>query len=254
MSIAENLERVREEIAAACVKAGRAPESVRLMAVSKTWGPGVVVEAFRAGQRLFGENKVQEWEHKQKQLHSLLQEEVAEVEMHLIGNLQSNKTSKASWLFSAIDSVDTVKVARRLSESCADVGKVLPVLVEVKLSDEESKQGVGEYALTGLLRNMLEMDGIEVRGLMTVPPYTDDPEGARPYFRRLRELRDEMVRTIPGLSLPELSMGMSHDFAVAIEEGSTCVRIGSAIFGKRTYQKEQLAAEARVEQDEPEAE
>lgn len=249
MSIAENLERVRAEMAAACAKAGRSPESVRLMAVSKTWGPGVVAEAFRAGQRLFGENKVQEWEHKQEQLHSLLEEEVAEVEMHLIGNLQSNKTSKASWLFSAVDSVDTVKVAQRLSDSCAQVGKVLPVLVEVKLSDEETKHGVGEYALTGLLRNMLEMEGVEVRGLMTVPPYTDDPEGARPYFRRLRELRDECVSKIEGLQLPELSMGMSHDFAVAIEEGSTCVRVGSAIFGKRTYQKEQLAAEAKLQDD-----
>jgi PLP dependent protein len=237
MSIAENLERVRAEIAAACDRAGRTPDQVKLMAVSKTWGPGAVAEAFRAGQRLFGENRVQEWEHKQEQLHSVLGEDVGAIDMHLIGNLQSNKTSKAAWLFSAVDAVDSVKVARRLHDSCAQVGKVLPVLVEVKLSEEETKQGIGEHALTGLLRNMLEMDGIEVRGLMTVPPYTDDEEGARPYFRRLRELRDECVANISGLSLPELSMGMSHDFAVAIEEGSTCVRIGSAIFGQRSYAK-----------------
>lgn len=235
MSIAENLEQVRAQIAAACAKAGRSTGDVKLMAVSKTWGPDAVVEAFRAGQRLFGENRVQEWEHKQEQLHSLLKEDVADLEMHLIGNLQSNKTSKAAWLFSAVDSVDTVKVARRLHESCAQVGKVLPVLVEVKLSEEESKQGCTEYALPGLLRNMLEMDGLDVRGLMTVPPYADDPEEARPFFRRLRELRDEMVRTIDGLLLPELSMGMSHDFTVAIAEGSTCVRVGSAIFGSRSY-------------------
>jgi pyridoxal phosphate enzyme (YggS family) len=234
MSIAENVERVRAEIAAACARANRNPADVKLMAVSKTWGPGAVAEAFRAGQRLFGENRVQEWEHKQQQLHTVLGEDVGQLEMHLIGNLQSNKTSKAAWLFSGVDAVDSVKVARRLHDVCAQVGKVLPILVEVKLSEEESKQGVGEYALTGLLRNILEMDGLEVRGLMTVPPYTDDPEGARPYFRRLRELRDECVRTIDGLSLPELSMGMSHDFAVAIEEGSTCVRVGSAIFGTRT--------------------
>ena len=234
MSIAENLERVRAEMAAACAKAGRAPENVKLMAVSKTWGPPALVEAFRAGQRLFGENRVQEWEHKQKDLHSLLGEDVGLVDMHLIGNLQSNKTSKAAWLFSAVDAVDSTKVAQRLHDVCAQVGKVLPVLVEVKLSDEESKQGVSEYALPGLLRNLQEFEGIEVRGLMTVPPYTDDAEGARPYFRRLRELRDQAVAEIEGLIMPELSMGMSHDFAVAIEEGSTCVRVGSAIFGARS--------------------
>ena len=158
----------------------------------------------------------------------------------LIGNLQSNKTSKAAWLFSAVDAVDSIKVARRLHDVCDQVGKVLPILVEVKLSEEESKQGVGEYALMGLLRHLHdELTGVAVRGLMMVPPYTDDPEEARPYFKRLRELRDEAVATIPGLSLPELSMGMSHDFAVAIEEGSTCVRIGSAIFGVRTYGKDE---------------
>jgi pyridoxal phosphate enzyme (YggS family) len=239
MSIAENLERVRAEMAAACAKAGRVPEDVKLMAVSKTWGPPALVEAFRAGQRLFGENRVQEWEHKQKDLHSLLGEDVGLIDMHLIGNLQSNKTSKAAWLFSAVDAVDSMKVAQRLHDVCAQVGKVLPVLVEVKLSDEESKQGVSEYALMSLLRNLQELDGIEVRGLMTVPPYTDDAEGARPFFRRLRELRDQAVAEIDGAPMPELSMGMSHDFAVAIEEGSTCVRVGSAIFGTRSYVKDE---------------
>jgi pyridoxal phosphate enzyme (YggS family) len=241
MSIAENLERVRGEIAAACAKAGRAPEEVKLMAVSKTWGPPALIEAFRAGQRLFGENRVQEWEHKQKDLHSMIGEDVGLIEMHLIGNLQSNKVSKAAWLFSGVDAVDSMKVAQRLHDVCAQVGKVLPVLVEVKLSNEESKQGVGAYAMMGLLRNLQELDGLEVRGLMMVPPYTDDPEDARPYFRQLRELRDQAVAEIPDLVMPELSMGMSHDFAVAIEEGSTCVRVGSAIFGTRTYSKEQAS-------------
>ncbi len=240
MSIAENLERVRAEMAAACAKAGRAPDDVKLMAVSKTWNPAAVAEAFRAGQRLFGENRVQEWEHKRTDLHTVLGEDVGQIDMHLIGNLQSNKTSKAAWLFSAVDAVDSMKVARRLHDVCAQVGKVLPILVEVKLSEEETKQGVDEYLLIGLLRNLLELDGIEVRGLMMVPPYLDDPEGARPYFRRLRELRDAVVAEIPGLQLPELSMGMSHDFAVAIEEGSTCIRVGSAIFGKRAYVKDEV--------------
>ena len=233
MSIRENLDRVRTEIAEACARASRDAASVKLMAVSKTWGPTALVEAFEAGQRVFGENRVQEWDHKQQQLHSLIGEGVGTLETHLIGNLQSNKTSKAAWLFSAVDTVDSVKVAARLNDVTAQVGKVLPVLVEVKLSDEESKQGVDEYDLPSLLRHLHEMEGIDVRGLMTVPPWTDDAEGARPYFRRLRELRDEAERTIEGLHLPELSMGMSHDFAVAIEEGSTCVRIGPAIFGVR---------------------
>ena len=240
MSIAENLERVRAEIAEACAKAGRNAADVKLMAVSKTWGPPAVAEAFRAGQRLFGENRVQEWEHKRTDLHTLLGEDVGQIEMHLIGNLQSNKTSKAAWVFSAVDAVDSMKVARRLHDVCDQVGKVLPILIEVKLSEEESKQGIGEYALMALLRNIHDdLPGVEVRGLMMVPPYTDDPEEARPYFKRLRELRDEAVATIEGMSLPELSMGMSHDFAVAIEEGSTCVRIGSAIFGVRTYVKDE---------------
>jgi pyridoxal phosphate enzyme (YggS family) len=244
MSIAENLESVRAEIAAACAKAGRDAGDVKLMAVSKTWGPPAVAEAFRAGQRLFGENRVQEWEHKRTDLHSVLGEDVGEIDMHLIGNLQSNKTSKAAWVFSAVDAVDSMKVARRLHDVCDQVGKVLPILVEVKLSEEESKQGVNDYALMSLLRNIQdELTGVEVRGLMMVPPYTDDPEEARPYFKRLRELRDEAERTIEGMKLPELSMGMSHDFAVAIEEGSTCVRIGSAIFGVRTYVKDEPDAD-----------
>lgn len=233
MSIRDNVQQVRGEIAEACARAGRDAASVKLMAVSKTWGPSALVEAFEAGQRVFGENRVQEWDHKQQQLHSLIGEGVGQLETHMIGNLQSNKTSKAAWLFSAVDTVDSVKVAERLNDVTAQVGKVLPVLVEVKLSDEESKQGVEEYALPGLLRRLHELEGINVQGLMMVPPWTDDAEGARPYFRRLRELRDEAERTIEGLHLPQLSMGMSHDFAIAIEEGSTCVRIGTAIFGTR---------------------
>lgn len=235
MSIAENLQRVRDEIATACEKAGRDAAGVQLMAVSKTHGPKLLVEAVRAGQRLFGENRVQEWEHKRDQLHSLIGEEVGTVDAHLIGNLQSNKTSKAAWLFSAVDAVDSARVAERLNAPCAQAGKVLPVLIEVKLSPEEAKQGMDPYGVAGLVRRIAdEMDGLEVRGLMTVPPWTDDAEGARPYFRQLRELRDA-VQEETGVMLPELSMGMTHDFAVAIEEGSTCVRIGTGIFGAREF-------------------
>ncbi|WP_419804798.1 YggS family pyridoxal phosphate-dependent enzyme [Terriglobus sp.] len=235
MSIAENLERVRREVDQACERAGRDPGSVRIMAVSKTHGPKLFAEAFRAGQRLFGESRVQEWEHKREQLHSLLGEDVGEIDMHLIGNLQNNKTSKAAWLYSAVDAVDTIKVAERLNAPCAQAGKVLPVLIEVKLSEEASKHGVDPYAVSGLVRRIHEeLEGLEVRGLMTVPPYSDDAEEARPYFRHLCEIRDE-AQQATGVALPELSMGMTHDFAVAIAEGSTCVRIGTAIFGLREY-------------------
>ena len=234
MSIAENLSEIRAEIAAACEKAGRDAGEVKLMAVSKTHPPQALAEAYRAGQTLFGENKVQEWEHKRDQLHSLLGEEVAKIEMHLIGNLQSNKANKAAWAFSGIDAVDSVKVAAKLNSVSAQSGIVLPVLIEVKLSVEETKHGLPEYALSGVLREILEFDGIEVRGFMTVPAFTEDVEGARPYFKKLREIRDAMRSEFHGdLALPELSMGMSHDFAVAIEEGSTCVRIGTGIFGTR---------------------
>ena len=235
MSIAENLQRVRGDIAAACDKAGRDPATVELMAVSKSHGPRLLAEAFHAGQRLFGENRVQEWEHKRDQLHSILGEDVGQVQCRLIGNLQSNKSSKAAWLFSAVDAVDSPRLAERLNAPCAQAGKVLPILIEVKLSPETSKQGIDPYGVEGLVRRIDdEFEGLKVRGLMMVPPYTDDPEEARPYFRKLRELRDG-VQQATGVTMPELSMGMTHDFAVAIAEGSTCVRIGTGIFGIREY-------------------
>ena len=154
---------------------------------------------------------------------------------HLIGNLQSNKSSKAAWLFSAVDAVDSPKLAERLNAPCAQAGKVLPILVEVKLSPEESKQGIDPYGVAGLVRRIDdEFEVLLVSGLLMVPPYSDDPEEARPYFRKLRELRDN-VQQETGVALPELSMGMTHDFAVAIAEGSTCVRIGTGIFGVREF-------------------
>ena len=235
MSIAENLERVRGEIAAACERAGRNPATVELMAVSKTHGPRLLAEAFAAGQRLFGENRVQEWEHKRTDLHTLLGEGMREVRCNLIGNLQSNKSSKAAWLFSAVDAVDSPKLAERLNAPCAQAGKVLPILIEVKTSPEAAKQGIDPYGVAGLVKRIdEEFEGLEVRGLMTVPPYSDDAEQARPYFRQLRELRDS-VQQETGIALPELSMGMTGDFAVAIGEGSTRVRIGTGIFGQREF-------------------
>jgi pyridoxal phosphate enzyme (YggS family) len=227
MSIAENLERVRREIAGACTRAGRNSADVALMAVSKMHPAEAILEAHAAGQRLFGENRVQEMQAKIAAVGTL-----EGIELHLIGPLQNNKTSKAAEIFHAVDTLDSVKTAERLNTATAALGKALPVLIEVKLSHEESKHGLAPAELTALLEALAPLPHIEVRGLMTVPPWSEDAETARPYFRELRRLRDEHAPRFPKLT--QLSMGMSGDFRVAIEEGSTTVRIGTAIFGKRT--------------------
>jgi len=228
MSIAENIARLKEEIAAACQRAGRNQSDVALMAVSKVHPVEVILEAYKAGQRLFGENKVQEFEQKSTALTGL-----HDAAFHLIGPLQSNKTNKAAELFDAIDAVDALRIAQRLDSAAKARGKRLPLLIEVKLSHEESKHGVAPEELPALLDAMRELTSVEATGLMTVPPWSEDAETARPYFRELRRLRDEAMKAHPGLT--QLSMGMSNDFRVAIEEGSTCVRVGTAIFGKRIY-------------------
>jgi hypothetical protein len=228
MSIAENIARLNEEIAAACQRAGRKPSEVALMAVSKVHPVEVILEAYAAGHRLFGENRVQEFEQKSPSLTTL-----HDASFHLIGPLQSNKTTKAAELFDAIDAVDALKIAQRLDAAAAARNKRLPLLIEVKLSHEESKHGIAPEDLPALLDAVRDLGSVEVTGLMTVPPWSEDAETARPYFRELRRLRDEAVKTHPKLT--QLSMGMSNDFHVAIEEGSTCVRVGTAIFGKRVY-------------------
>jgi len=228
MSIANNLERVRNEVAVACAGAGRRPEDVALMAVSKMHPAEAMLEAYDAGQRLFGENRVQEAQSKAPVVLPL-----AGLELHLIGPLQNNKTGKAAEIFHAVDTLDSTKTAERLNAAAAALGKTLRVLVEVKLSHEESKHGCAPEELAGLLEALAPLGNLRVRGLMTVPPWSEDAETARPYFRELRRLRDEHCVRYP--TLTELSMGMSGDFRVAIEEGSTCVRVGTAIFGKRVY-------------------
>ena len=248
-SVVENLAAVRERIAAAARRAGRRPEEIALMAVSKTFPPPVIREAYEAGQRLFGENRVQEFAEKATALSGL-----AGAEWHMIGHLQSNKAAKAAELFSAVDSVDSLRLAEKLNAAAQALGKRLPVLVEINVGAEEAKSGVApsfEFAVRGmgphtsvipagtsdlaqLLLAAAGLAALDFRGLMTIPPFTEDPQQARPYFRRLRELRDHIAaRHLPGVSLDVLSMGMSHDFEVAIEEGSTCVRVGTAIFGER---------------------
>lgn len=231
MSISENLERLHDEIARACRRSNRPEAEVALMAVSKVHPVEAIREAHAAGQRLFGENRVQEFQQKSEHLGHL-----TDARFHLIGPLQSNKTNKAAELFDAIDAVDSLKIAQRLNAAAASVGKKLPVLIEIKLSDEETKHGIAPEELPKLLDALAELKAIESVGLMTVPPWSEDAEAARPYFRELRRLRDATYKAHP--TLTQLSMGMSNDFAVAIEEGSTCVRIGTAIFGKRIYIKE----------------
>jgi pyridoxal phosphate enzyme (YggS family) len=226
MPIAENLAHLHQQIAEACRRANRSAGDVALMAVSKVHPVEAILEAYALGHRLFGENRVQEFQEKSPHLAAL-----TDAEFHLIGPLQSNKTTRAAELFHSIDAVDSLKIAERLNATATTLKKKLPIFIEVKLSHEDSKHGLAPTDLPALLTAIEHLDAIEAVGLMTVPPWSLDPEPARPYFRELRRLRDESEKLHPKLT--QLSMGMSNDFTVAIEEGSTCVRVGTAIFGKR---------------------
>jgi pyridoxal phosphate enzyme (YggS family) len=232
MSIHENVAAVRERIAAAAQRSGRKVGEISLMAASKTQLPERIREAYASGLRVFGENRVQEFAGKADALPDL-----RDAEWHLIGHLQTNKAAKAVDLFHAVDSVDSLKLAEKLDAAARNLGKTLAVLIEVNVGGEAAKSGVApdSAALEELLIATPRLQSLQFHGLMTVPPFTDDPEGARPCFRKLRELRDSIAaRKLPSISVDQLSMGMSHDFEIAIEEGSTCVRVGTAIFGQRT--------------------
>jgi pyridoxal phosphate enzyme (YggS family) len=235
----ERLFRVENQIAAACRHAGRSRADVALMAVSKTHPASAIAQAAACGVTLFGENRVQEFQSKSMDLaiEAAGGAELAGIQVHLIGNLQSNKTAKAAEIFSGVDTVDSLRIAQRLNEAATRLGRVLPVLFEIKLSPEESKSGLDPESpeLAQLLERMPDLPALKLRGLMTVPPWSEDPECARPYFIQLRHLRDQLTKRWSTLDFSQLSMGMSGDFAVAIEEGSTCVRIGTALFGKRPF-------------------
>ena len=233
VSIAENIARLQEQIAAAAKRAGRRPEDVALMAVTKTHPAEKICEVYAAGLRLFGENRVQEFAGKAAALADL-----GTAEWHMIGHLQTNKAGKAVELFTAVDSVDSLKLAEKLNAAAQTLGKKLRVLIEINVGGEDAKSGTAPESpeMEAILQAAPRLESLSFRGLMTVPPFTEDPEGARPYFRKLRELRDTIAaRKLPAISMDTLSMGMSNDFQVAIEEGSTCVRVGTAIFGERTY-------------------
>jgi pyridoxal phosphate enzyme (YggS family) len=216
-ALGERLNAVRERIARAAERAHRDPQTILLLAVTKVFPATVIEEAYSLGLREFGENYVQELEGKYGQVHNL-----EGVRFHLIGHLQSNKSGKAAELFDVVQTVDSAKLARRLS----DAGRSLEVMLEVKLAPEEAKSGAAPEELPELIAAVQALARLRLTGLMTMPPWSDDPEASRPYFRRLRELAERH-------GLPQLSMGMSGDLEVAIEEGSTCVRVGTALFGKR---------------------
>jgi pyridoxal phosphate enzyme (YggS family) len=234
-NIAGNLKRLRERIAAAAERTGRRPEEVALIAVSKTFPAAAIREAYALGLRDFGENRVQEWDGKRGECADL------KAKWHLIGHLQSNKAKRAAQIFDTVDSLDSVGLAEKLGaarESEGEEARKLEVLIEVQLAPEESKSGVGEGELARVAEAILKMPRLKLRGLLAIPPYLERAEEVRKYFRKLRELRDEMRKRFGGAgdagdAFAELSMGMSHDFEVAIEEGATQIRVGTALFGER---------------------
>ena len=227
ISIRENFLRIQERIAAAANRAGRRAEDITLIGVSKTHPAITIHEAYQAGVRNFGENRVQEWEVKRVGTNNLA------ATWHLIGHLQSNKAAKAAKLFHTVDSVDDFVLAQKLDRARTEsaVPGKLRVLIEVRVAREETKSGVEIGLLPDLATRIVGLPRLELAGLMCIPPFLE-AEQVRPYFRRLRELREEL-KTKVGLQLPVLSMGMSHDFEVAIEEGATEVRVGTALFGAR---------------------
>ncbi len=231
LSVAENLERVQERMRAAAARAGRS-ESVTLVAATKLVPPERIAEAYQAGVRHFGENRVQEFE---KKLGSL---SLPSAVWHMLGHLQMNKAKRAADLFARVDSLDSLRLAEKLAATARGQGRRLPVLVQVHLGEEPSKHGVEPGKLVELVEKAVALESLAIEGLMTLPPLLQPPERMRPFFRQLRELAEELDRRrIPGVEMRELSMGMSHDFEVAIEEGATQVRLGTALFGARPARK-----------------
>jgi len=228
-TIAENIQWIQDRIAAAAASSNRSPDAITLLPISKTFPVDSIRQAAAAGMSRFGENRVQEAEGKILHFRS-----PGKLEWHLVGHLQSNKAKRAAELFDVIHSVDSIKLANRLSQACREMGKILSVLIQVDLGGEDTKFGAEPAAIADIVRVVSGLEGIRINGLMTIPPFFEDPDRSRPYFARLRELRDVAEAELPGcLGEKHLSMGMSHDFEAAIQEGSTIVRIGTAIFGTR---------------------
>jgi len=225
-TIASNLDRLYERVRSSAEKCGRDPDEIRVLAVSKTFSSSEIIEAYCWGQRLFGENRVQEAQKKIAELKGKT------IEWHLIGHLQSNKARLAAQIFDVVQSIDSTRLAIRLDRICQDLGRKLRVYIQLNLAGESQKSGIDPQELPELVDSLDTTEALKLEGLMTIPPYDENPENTRPYFRRLREILEEINR---GRQQPltELSMGMSHDFEVAIEEGATMIRVGTAIFGQR---------------------
>jgi PLP dependent protein len=225
----QRLKRVLERMAEAAIRASRVPKEITLVAVSKTHPAEIIREAIAAGVTDLGENRVQEAEAKIPEVGGKA------ARWHLIGHLQSNKARRAVELFDVIHSLDSAALARRLDRACGEAGREeLPVLIQIDLGQEATKSGAAESEVPEIIEAIRQSQRLRLTGLMTLPPYFDDPEQARPFFRRLRELREELrAQGVFGNASGELSMGMTHDFEVAIEEGATMVRVGTAIFGAR---------------------
>ena len=227
--IESNLQEIRDRLSAAARRCGRQPEEITLVAVGKNFPADFLSAAIKAGQCHFGENRVQEAESKIPQFRS-----TPNLTWHMIGHLQSNKAHRAAELFDVIQTVDSVKLARKLGEACADLGKNLSVLIQVDLGQEETKFGADRSQVAAIVEEIVRRGGLRLDGLMTIPPFFEDPERTRPYFAGLREMMQSLEMEQPGcLGAKHLSMGMSHDFEVAVQEGATLVRIGTAIFGER---------------------
>jgi pyridoxal phosphate enzyme (YggS family) len=235
-TLAENLERLEEAIAAACHRASRPRAEVELMAVSKTYPAATIAEAAALGLTLFGENRVQEFAGKEAALDPLRTRAANPIRVHLIGHLQSNKAQRAVELFDGIDSLDSLRLAERLNEAAGKLGRRLPVLIEVKLSSEVTKAGIDPSSVEAaqLLERLPSLSHLQLRGLMTIAPFGVSEAETRACFRSLRQCRDRWAATYSKLSFEVLSMGMSGDFDLAIEEGATRIRVGSALFGART--------------------
>ena len=227
-NLQKRLAAIRERIVAGAKRAGRTADEITLIAVSKTHSAAAIRATFELGVRHFGENRVQEWEGKRTVLADL------PADWHLVGHLQSNKAAKAARFFHSVDSLDDFALAQRLDRARAELGesRKLRVLIEVRIAPEESKSGVARDLLIPFAEQLPALSGLDLQGLMCIPPFLDEPERVRPYFSELRELKENLERRL-GKRLPVLSMGMSHDFEVAIEEGATEVRIGTALFGTR---------------------
>lgn len=226
--IAQHIDSIRQRIAKSALQAGRRPEDIRLVAVSKTVAAERIRQAFHAGLRVFGENYIQEARDKAQAVSDL------PIEWHFIGHLQSNKAKYAVRQFALIHSVDSLRLAAEIDREARKAGKIQPILIQVNVAGEATKSGVDPEALIDLARSVSALSHVRVAGLMTMPPFSEDPEASRPHFRRLKALADHCAASVPGIDLHELSMGMSGDFEVAVSEGATLVRIGTAIFGERS--------------------